>query len=72
MVYRITSDCVACGGCSVVCPMDAIDDGFYPKPNNRNLDSDRFVELEHYSINYNCDQCGQCQEVCPTGAIVYD
>ncbi len=57
--YHITEDCVACGGCAVVCPAGAIDDGYTC-----------FADSRFYRIRPSCNQCGRCVEVCPTGAII--
>lgn len=76
MVYKITSDCIACGVCSVICPMDAIDDGYTGKSISASCEGhhadEGLSEIRHYSINYNCDQCGQCVDACPAEAIVYE
>ncbi|GAW93163.1 DUF362 domain-containing protein [Calderihabitans maritimus] len=60
MPFRITGDCIACGGCSVVCPVDAIDDGF---------GSGEGGDDALYSISDHCEECGLCLDVCPVEAI---
>lgn len=73
MPYSITDDCVACGGCAVVCPENAIDDGYNPRllgdltptTGGEPLQTSRF-----YRITGACTGCGTCMDVCPTGAIV--
>lgn len=76
MAYRITSDCIACGDCSVVCPNDAVDDGYSGEKAGNNVIDDENVsglkELQHYHLTDQCDGCGQCLDVCPTGAITVD
>jgi ferredoxin len=79
--YRITDACIACGACSVVCPLDAIENGY-----NQNLVQDvaatvngvreRAMEQgladkasRFYRINKKCNDCGACLELCPTQAI---
>lgn len=63
MAYRITDGCISCGHCCVVCPQNAIDDG-YRKPHGENW------LYSGFRITDTCAQCGRCVEVCPVGAIV--
>lgn len=71
MSYRITEDCISCGNCSVVCPRDAIDDGY----GHSSLTADvmRGISVwQGYSITGACDGCGTCVEMCPVEAIIKD
>lgn len=54
MAYVITDECVACGSCAPVCPVEAIKDG-----------ADKYV-IDADA----CLDCGTCEAECPTGAIV--
>lgn len=81
MAFHITDDCVACGGCAVVCPEGAIDDGYNPNSlrdpasvTGEVRDGSLGVEPGggswFYRIAGPCTGCGLCVDVCPTGAIV--
>ena len=52
--YHITSDCVSCGSCTKVCPVNAISKG----------------ENQYIIDSENCIDCGTCSAVCPKGAAV--
>lgn len=83
MVYKITDDCMACGDCSVVCPEEAIDDG-YAYNTTGDIDSTTDVVMDGtmlpgkqkfadtFYITDRCTGCGECVDVCPTGAIVFE
>ena len=60
MALKITEDCISCGACEAVCPVEAISQGeeFYE------IDPEICVECEgHYDEP-------QCADVCPTDACV--
>ena len=52
MAYKISDDCVACGACAEVCPMDAIAEG----DGKYEIDADK------------CISCGACADACPVAA----
>ena len=52
MAYKISDDCVACGACAEVCPMDAIFEG----------DGKYEIDAEK------CIGCAACAEACPVAA----
>lgn len=53
MAHYINDECISCGSCEAVCPMDAISEG------------DEKYEIDPEI----CTDCGRCVEVCPVGAI---
>jgi ferredoxin len=53
MAHKINSDCVKCGSCAPVCPVEAITEGDSQYEINPSL----------------CIDCGACAAVCPVGAI---
>ncbi len=53
MAHVITSDCVSCGACVDVCPVEAISEG----EDKYVIDADT------------CIDCGTCVDECPSGAI---
>ena len=53
MAYVITDDSVECGSCAVVCPSDAISEGY----GKYVIDADA------------CLECGTCEAECPNEAI---
>lgn len=69
MAYRITDDCISCGDCCVVCPHDAIDDGYGNALSQEVKGEDHWV-YRGFRITDRCNECGRCAEVCPIGAIV--
>ncbi|WP_366923809.1 4Fe-4S binding protein [Metallumcola ferriviriculae] len=74
MAYEITSDCIACGSCTVVCPNGAVDDGYgsdYTGKGNSAAEGSS-MGIPHYRLTDGCDGCGDCLEVCPTGAIIVE
>lgn len=54
--YFITSGCVKCGTCVVVCPVEAI------------YDADEQYQIDSRV----CVSCGACFDECPVGAIWYE
>ena len=53
MAFVITDDCVYCGTCAAVCPVEAIKEG----------DDIYVIDAEA------CINCGTCFGVCPSNAI---
>ncbi|MBN2437206.1 MAG: 4Fe-4S binding protein [Deltaproteobacteria bacterium] len=53
MAYFITDECIACGSCQDVCPVEAISEG-----------DDKYVIDPNL-----CTDCGTCAEQCPVEAI---
>ena len=53
MAHVVSDECVSCGACAAVCPVEAISEG----PTKYVVDPDT------------CIDCGACEEPCPTGAI---
>ncbi|NLC77769.1 MAG: 4Fe-4S binding protein [Clostridia bacterium] len=81
MPYAINEDCIACGNCSVVCPQEAIDDGYTYKAvgelaspagvvEDGNMNNRRSSVWQGYRITGACTECGACEQVCPVGAIL--
>ena len=54
MAYVITDECVACGSCAGVCPVEAISEG----------DGKYVIDADV------CAECGTCVDQCPVEAIV--
>ena len=54
MAYVITDECVACGTCAGVCPVEAISEG----------DGKYVIDADV------CAECGTCVAECPVEAIV--
>lgn len=79
MPHQITQDCIACGDCSVVCPEEAIDDGYtYNTTGDINSTTDVVMDgamddgpfaYDIYRVKSNCNDCGSCRQVCPVDAI---
>jgi len=60
MAMRITDECISCGACEPVCPVEAVFEGevLYE------IGPDLCVECDgHYDTN-------QCVEVCPVDCVV--
>ncbi len=53
MAYRINNNCICCGECVALCPLEAIMGG----------------EDKYYIEEDICDECDNCREVCPVDAI---
>ncbi len=54
MAFVVQDDCIACGSCEGVCPVDALSMG------------DDIYEIDQDL----CTECGDCVETCPTGSII--
>jgi formate hydrogenlyase subunit 6/NADH:ubiquinone oxidoreductase subunit I len=61
MSYLITKECIVCGLCAEICPVEAIKG--YETPDS--IDKYRF-EVDTDA----CIECGECEENCPTKAII--
>lgn len=83
MAYRINENCISCGDCSVVCPENAIDDGYvYNTVGDISSTTDVVMDgamakdrklgsiWQGYRITEDCSDCGECVSVCPAGAII--
>ena len=53
MAYLITDECISCGSCQSVCPVEAISEG-----------DDKYLIDPNL-----CTECGTCAEQCPVEAI---
>jgi len=53
MAYFITDECISCGSCQSVCPVEAISEG-----------DDKYLIDSKL-----CTDCGTCAEQCPVEAI---
>lgn len=53
MAYKIDAECIKCGACAAVCPVEAISDG----------------DTQYVIDPGLCIDCGACAAVCPVGAI---
>ena len=54
MARKINDDCVSCGNCGEICPVNAI------------IEGDSHFEIDPEI----CIDCGACEEGCPVDAIV--
>lgn len=54
MAYVINDDCISCGTCEDVCPVEAISPG----------------DTKYVINSDVCAECGSCAEQCPQEAIV--
>lgn len=52
--YLITSDCIGCRACGMVCPQNCID----------------FAKMPAVIQQKNCLHCGNCMKVCPQNAVI--
>jgi formate hydrogenlyase subunit 6/NADH:ubiquinone oxidoreductase subunit I len=53
VAYKISDECVSCGSCQPVCPVEAISEG----------------ENKYVINCEKCTDCGTCAETCPVEAI---
>ena len=53
MAYKISDECIMCGGCAAQCPVGAISEG----------DGKYVIDPD------SCISCGSCEAQCPVGAI---
>ena len=53
MAYTINEECINCGACEPVCPVEAISE----KDDKRVIDPEK------------CTSCGACKDECPVEAI---
>ena len=56
MAYKINQDCIKCGVCPDICPVECISEG----------DDIYLIDADE------CIDCGACAEVCPVDAIHAD
>lgn len=54
--HSITDECITCGACEPLCPVNAISAG---EPNYV-IDQDT------------CIDCGECDDICPVEAIIWE
>lgn len=52
MAYKINDDCISCGACAGVCPVNAIAEG----------DGKYVIDAD------TCIECGACADACPVSA----
>jgi len=52
MSYQINSDCISCGACAPICPVNCIAAG----------------EEKYVIDETACVECGACNEICPVDA----
>ena len=56
MAHVISDECINCGACASVCPVECISEGA------------EHYEVDASA----CIDCGACEEACPTGAITQE
>ncbi len=52
MAYKINDNCILCGACAEICPVNAISEG----------ENQYVIDAE------TCISCGACADTCPVGA----
>ena len=56
MAHVISDECINCGSCASVCPVECISEG----------------SVHYEVDGSACIDCGACEEACPTGAITQE
>ncbi len=61
MSYLITKECIVCGLCAEICPVEAI----------QGQDSPDLIDKYKFEIDTeNCIECSECADNCPAKAII--
>jgi 4Fe-4S ferredoxin len=66
-------DCLGCGNCVIVCPVNAYANKELAAGHLNNMDEKALLEVENGAVNVVdqevCGSCGACAMICPTNAI---